>query len=56
MKNLILKLQVALLNKRGQSMVEYSLLITFIAIAAVAALVLLGPKIAAVFTDITGRL
>jgi pilus assembly protein Flp/PilA len=43
-------------NKKGQTMVEYGLLISLIAIACVAALVLLGPRIAQIFTNITNSL
>jgi pilus assembly protein Flp/PilA len=37
-------------SERGASMVEYALLVALIALVAVAALVLLGPSIAGLFT------
>jgi len=36
-------------NEEGQGMVEYGLIIALIAIVVIAALVLLGPKIKAIF-------
>lgn len=43
-------------NEEGQGMVEYALLVALIAIVVIAALILLGPAIAQIFTDITGNL
>lgn len=43
-------------NEDGQGMVEYGLIIGLIAIIVVAALVLLGPKIADLFTNIGGAI
>ena len=43
-------------NEDGQAMVEYGLLVALIAILVVAALVILGPQIAKVFTDISEKL
>ena len=43
-------------EEKGQGMVEYALIIAFIAIVVIAALVLLGPAIARLFTNITGEL
>jgi Flp pilus assembly pilin Flp len=37
---------------RGQGLVEYSLIIVFVALAIVAALALLGPQIAGIFDTI----
>lgn len=39
-------------NEKGQTMVEYGLLLFFIALAVIAILTTLGPKIAGVFEDI----
>lgn len=41
---------------QGQGMVEYALLVALIAIVVIAALLLLGPQIAQIFTDITNQL
>lgn len=37
-------------------MVEYALIIALVAIVAIAGLILLGPQISALFSDIAGRL
>jgi len=37
-------------DESGQGMVEYGLILGLVAVAAVAALLLLGPKISALFT------
>ncbi|MCX7923421.1 MAG: Flp family type IVb pilin [Clostridia bacterium] len=42
-------------NKKGQGMVEYGLIISLIAVAVIAALVVLGPKIATLFTNISNN-
>jgi pilus assembly protein Flp/PilA len=39
-------------NEEGQGMVEYGLLIGLISVAALAVLVLLGPRIADMFQDV----
>lgn len=38
-------------DEDGQGMVEYGLILGLIAVAAIAALLLLGPKIKAIFED-----
>jgi len=43
-------------DEDGQGMVEYGLILGLIAIAVVAALVLLGPKVAAMFTKANSAL
>jgi len=40
----------------GQGMVEYALILVLVSIAAIAALTLLGPQIAAVFGRVTEKL
>ena len=40
----------------GQAMVEYALILVLIAVVAIAALLLLGGQIKAIFTNITGAL
>lgn len=53
MTNLLVKLQNMFRNEKGQGMVEYGLIIGLIAIVVVAALILLGPQISSIFTNIT---
>ena len=43
------KVGLIIKDENGQGMVEYGLILGLIAVAAVAALLLLGPKIAALF-------
>jgi len=43
-------LRAILKDESGQGMVEYGLILGLVAVAAVAALLLLGPKISALFT------
>ena len=43
-------------DENGQGMVEYGLIIALVAIAAIAALKLLGPAISTMFTKATGEL
>ncbi len=45
-----------MMNDEGQGMVEYVLLVSLIAIAVIAVLLLLGPAIAAEFQQIVDRL
>jgi pilus assembly protein Flp/PilA len=40
-------------SKKGQGMVEYGLIISLIAVAVIAALVILGPKIANLFNNVS---
>lgn len=46
----------ALRRARGQGLVEYALIIALVAIVVVAALLILGPKIASTFTSISSNL
>lgn len=48
MKNNLMRI---LKNEDGQGMVEYGLILGLIAIAAIAALLLLGPRISALFNS-----
>lgn len=43
-------------SKKGQGMVEYGLIISLIAVAVIAALVLLGPKIANLFNNVSNKM
>jgi pilus assembly protein Flp/PilA len=42
-------------NKKGQGMVEYGLIISLIAVAVIAALAILGPKIADLFNNVANE-
>lgn len=43
-------------DENGQGMVEYGLIIALIAIVVIAALTILGPKIAALFNTVSDQL
>ena len=43
-------------KEEGQDLVEYALILVFISIAAIAALMALGPQIASIYTQITQAL
>lgn len=43
-------------NDRGASAVEYGLLVGLIAVAIIAALIILGPQIAGLFTRVSGAI
>ena len=43
-------------EEKGATAVEYGLLVGLIAVAIIAALILLGPKLSALFTDVTTKL
>jgi pilus assembly protein Flp/PilA len=53
MKNLIKRF---IRNEEGQDLIEYALLIVFIAVVVIVALRLLGPAVALVYTNITTAL
>ena len=53
MKKLMLRL---LQDESGQDLIEYALLAAIIALAATAALILLGPSIADVYTTVQSKL
>jgi pilus assembly protein Flp/PilA len=42
--------------EKGQTLAEYALLLALIAIVVIAALLLVGPKISTIFTDIAAQL
>lgn len=42
--------------RRGQGLVEYALIISLVSIVVIAALVVLGPKISAIFTKANSNL
>jgi pilus assembly protein Flp/PilA len=46
----------SLKNEEGQGMVEYGLLLGLIAAGVITVLLLLGPKITAMFTDVNSQL
>lgn len=43
-------------EEKGQTLIEYALLVALIAIIVIVALLALGPQIAAIFDAITGEL
>ena len=43
-------------HERGQTLVEYALLLFFIAIVVVAALILLGPTVSAIFQSVNDQI
>jgi pilus assembly protein Flp/PilA len=49
-------LRLALRDEEGQGMVEYGLIIALVAIVVIAALVILGPKIANIFETASNSL
>jgi pilus assembly protein Flp/PilA len=52
----IFALRDAMRREEGQTMTEYGVLLALIAVIVIAALLILGPKIAAVFTNVAGKL
>ena len=43
-------------RERGQGLVEYALIIALVAVVVIAALVLLGPRIASIFNNVNSNL
>ena len=43
-------------NEKGATMVEYGIMVAFIAVLVLAAVVLLGPQIAGLFTSVSAAL
>ena len=43
-------------NKKGQTLVEYALILAFISVVAIAVLIALGKQVKGVFTTITSQL
>jgi pilus assembly protein Flp/PilA len=43
-------------QEKGQTLIEYALIIALIVIVVIAAMVLLGPQIAVIYNTITNRL
>jgi pilus assembly protein Flp/PilA len=52
----VLNLRNALRREEGQTMTEYGVLLALIAVIVIASLLVLGPKIADVFTAVSGKL
>ena len=48
--------RIQLRREEGQTMTEYGILLALIAVVVIAALLLLGPKISNVFTNVTAHL
>jgi pilus assembly protein Flp/PilA len=56
-RNLITRIYLAdLRREEGQTMTEYGVLLALIAVVVIAALLILGPKIATVFTKVSNQL
>ena len=51
-----LSLRNAIRREEGQTMTEYGVLLALIAVIVIVSLLVLGPKIAAVFTNVAGKL
>ncbi len=45
-----------LLHQKGQGLVEYALILVFVALVVIAVLAVMGPQIANVFSQVTNRL
>lgn len=56
MTKMYIFLKTLISNKKGQGMVEYGLIISLIAVACIAALLVLGPRIAELFTNVTNQI
>lgn len=48
--------RIQLRREEGQTMTEYGVLLALIAVIVIASLIVLGPKIALVFTNVAGNL
>jgi pilus assembly protein Flp/PilA len=48
--------RIELRREEGQTMTEYAVLLALIAVVVITALLLLGPKIASIFTYITSQI
>lgn len=56
MLNLLNNMKSYLRNEKGQGMVEYALIIAFVAIVVIGAVTLFGTQIQTIFTNITSGL
>ena len=43
-------------NEKGATMVEYGIMVAFIAVLVMAAVIILGPQIAALFTSVSSAI
>jgi pilus assembly protein Flp/PilA len=55
-KNYFKYFKTLIANKKGQGMVEYGLIIALVAVIAIAGLILLGPQLQTIFTNISNTL
>lgn len=53
---MIQMIKMVVRNQKGQGMVEYGLILALIAVVGVVGLLLLGPKISAMFSGVAGHL
>jgi Flp pilus assembly pilin Flp len=56
LKELFMVLRVGKRQEKGQTLIEYALIIALIVVVVIAVMGPLGDQIAAIFTDITGHL
>ena len=56
MRKTWMKIRNYLKSEKGQGMVEYGLIIALVAVVVIAALVILGPKIATLFTGVADKM
>ena len=56
LRNWLNLFNIQLRKEEGQTMTEYGILLALIAVIVIAALLLLGPAIVAVFTNVTNHL
>jgi pilus assembly protein Flp/PilA len=52
----LLRLYTWVKDESAQTMAEYGLILALVSVAAIAALMLLGPKISSIFTQVTTAL
>jgi pilus assembly protein Flp/PilA len=55
-RNFMMHVSTMVGNKKGQAMVEYGIIVALISIAAITAIVLIGPQLLAAFTTVTTNL
>lgn len=56
MRNVWNVLMQVLSNEKGQGMVEYGLILSLVAVVAIAGLLVLGPELSTMFQTIAGKI